>query len=76
MIEKGNKPAEYVGLLLAETRKIRGSETVRAAVREYLIEGGKQTEIASRYGVDQRSLSRLIGKLLENGIKAQTNDLF
>jgi DNA-binding transcriptional regulator LsrR (DeoR family) len=63
MIEKGNTPAEYVDLLLSEIRKTQNSESVRAAAREYLVEGGNQTEIAERHGVDQRSLSRLIGKV-------------
>ena len=65
MIEKGKTPEEYVDLLLAEIRKTRDSEPVRAAAREYLTEGGSQTDIANKHGVDQRSLSRLVGKLRE-----------
>lgn len=67
MIEKGNTPAEYVDLLLGDLGRPRrnNGEAVRAAAREWLVNGGDQSSIASRHGVEQHSLSRLIGKLRE-----------
>lgn len=65
MIQKGHTPAEYVDLLLEAIRKTKGSEAVREAAREYLVNGGSQSEIARKHGVAQHSLSRLIGNLKE-----------
>ncbi|GAB0154581.1 transposase [Marinobacterium sp. BA1] len=65
MIQKGHTPAEYVDLLLEAIRKTKGSEAVREAAREYLVNGGNQSEVARKHGVEQHSLSRLISNLRE-----------
>ena len=63
MIEKGNTPPKLVDLLLDRLPARSGSDPVRHAAKEYLVQGGNQPDIAERYGVKQASLSRLVSKL-------------
>jgi|GEM_PF-5064234 len=67
MIEKGNTPGEYIDCLYQALGKPRGNAgaAVRDAVREWLTQGGDQALIATRHGVAQPSLSRLISQLRE-----------
>ncbi|WP_156948485.1 hypothetical protein [Marinobacterium jannaschii] len=59
MIEKGNTPAEYVDLLFERVIP-RGATNLRLkeAVKTYLVEGGKQEDIAEQFDVTQPAMAR------------------
>ncbi|WP_286241166.1 PapB/FocB family fimbrial expression transcriptional regulator [Neptuniibacter halophilus] len=65
MFKKGKTSPEHVALLLEQVPIRAGSQAVRDAATEYMVNGGSQPEIAAKYEVEQASISRLVSRLRE-----------